>query len=92
MNHVLPLFLFVILWWISGSRRLNMQLREVHRSIVHELNDSHTVFSAETTEHGEAEFVNDSTELDTKQARRFRLLLVVVLATAFILVNVTQVA
>ena len=93
MNHVLPLFLlFAILWWISGSRWLNMKLREVHRSIFLELNDSRTVFSAETTEHDEAEFVDDSTELDTKQIRRFRLLLIVAVVSAFILVKVTQVA
>ena len=93
MNHVLPLLLlFAILWWVSGSRWLNIKLREVHRSIFHELNDSHTVFSAETTERNEAEFVDDSVELDTKQIRRFRLFFIVAFVTAFILFNVTQVA
>ena len=93
MDHVLPLFLlFAILWWVSGSRWLNMKLRGVHRSIFHELNDSHTVFSAETMEHNEAEFVDDSAELHTKQVRRFRLFLIVAFVTAFILLNVTQVA
>ena len=93
MNHVLALLLlFAILWWVSGSRWLNMKLREVHRSIFHELNDSHTVFSAETTERSEAEFVDDSAKLDTKQTRRFRLFLIVAFVIAFILLNITQVA
>ena len=94
MNYILPfLFLFAILWWVSGSTWMTTKLREVHRSISHELNDSHTVFSVETTHHNEAEFVDDSTELDMKKnRRRFRLFLIVVFVAAFIFFNVAQVA
>ncbi|MDD9980223.1 MAG: hypothetical protein OXU81_02520 [Gammaproteobacteria bacterium] len=93
MNYILPLLLlFALPWWVSGSRWLNIKLREVHRAIFHELNDSHTVFSAETTERSEAEFVDDSVEADIKQIRRLRLFLIMAFVTALILLNVAQIA
>lgn len=93
MNYILPLLiLFGVLWWASGSKWLTMKLREVHGSISHELNDPHTVFSAETTKHNEAEFVNDGAKLNMRLTRIFRLFLVAAFVAVFLVLYVAQVA
>ena len=91
MNVILPLlFLFGILWWASGSKWLIKMLSETRGSISDELDGSHTVYSAETTRHDEAEFVDDGVEWDTKWTRRFRTLLIVVFMAVFLMLYVAQ--